>query len=406
MAANFFDLYLEWTRGTFAPERFHRWAAVSLMSAALRRNVWVEAWKGLPTFPMTYVMLVGSSGCGKSVAMTFAQRLASADERIRAVEGGFTKQGLLDFLRRDKENPPAADIEEDLVPTSHTWLIMNELANDIGEDNVARMFVKQLTDAWEKSNLRDVTRNHGERVVDDMSLTWTACTTISWARDCLRKQDLIDGGFSSRVYVILGKTDYNRRPTQYIGTDAINTNEQALRERLRALCDVQGEVAMTPEAWELLRHIDESRLPPTSDEWDGHWRRYPHHITKLALMHSFARPGRPDYEIKPVDIEWARGMVDSVYGDLPVLKQLVTVKKGAVELVDRVVEAMKEFGPMGTPILWSKLAHTLHNRGIVTTTAKHCLASLAERGSVVKVPGPSKGDYYALLDGDTMRLGY
>lgn len=405
MASNFFDMYMDWTAGTLPPARFHQWTAVSLMSAALRRNVWVEAWKGLPTFPMTYVMLVGSSGCGKSVALSFAQRLASADDRIRAVEGGFTKQGLFDFLRKDKVTPPAADKEEILVPSSHTWLIMNELANDIGENDTARMFVKQLTDAFERTDLRDVTRTHGERQVSDMALSWTACTTVGWARDCLRKQDLIDGGFSSRVYVILGKSDYNQRPTKFTGTTNITEGEPALRERLRALCDCEGEVAMLPEAWKLLTKIDESRPPPPTAEWDGHWRRYPHHITKMALLHSFARPGRPDYQIKPVDIEWARRMVDSVYNDLPLLKQLVTVKKGAVEVVDRVVEAMRELGPIGTPIQWARLAKMLHNRGIVATTAKHCIAALAERGSVAKVSGPVRGDYYALLDCDVMSEG-
>lgn len=60
------DLFMDLTSGTRSPEIFRLWSAISLISGALERRVWIANGDSI-TFPNLYILLVAPPGVGKWV---------------------------------------------------------------------------------------------------------------------------------------------------------------------------------------------------------------------------------------------------------------------------------------------------------------------------------------------------
>lgn len=77
-----FGDYLDWAGYTSAPLAWHFWSAASLISAAARRNLWVDAGMDEPVYLCNYYFIVGPSGSGKSTAIKKAQDILKRTNKI------------------------------------------------------------------------------------------------------------------------------------------------------------------------------------------------------------------------------------------------------------------------------------------------------------------------------------
>jgi len=78
---SFLHDYHIFTSGNEAPQIFHRWAALSCLSHAVGRKVWVQ-WGILGNvYPHLYLIFVGDPGSKKSTAMNIAKNLILEKKR-------------------------------------------------------------------------------------------------------------------------------------------------------------------------------------------------------------------------------------------------------------------------------------------------------------------------------------
>ena len=77
------DTYLKYTKGTPTPSIFRLWSAITAVSGAVERRVWVETGKG-KLYPNLYTLLVGPPGSGKSQAIKPVKELLDGSERAES----------------------------------------------------------------------------------------------------------------------------------------------------------------------------------------------------------------------------------------------------------------------------------------------------------------------------------
>ena len=66
---NFLNAYLQLHMDQFVPAKFHYWAGVSIVAAALERKVWLPWSQTVTYYPNIYTLLVGRPAIGKSTAV-------------------------------------------------------------------------------------------------------------------------------------------------------------------------------------------------------------------------------------------------------------------------------------------------------------------------------------------------
>ena len=84
------------TENLEAPKVWRRWAAISLIAAALEQRVWVQT--SSPLYPNLYVMIVGHPGTGKTRTMRVIKRLALTLSEFSVAPISLTFASLVDYL--------------------------------------------------------------------------------------------------------------------------------------------------------------------------------------------------------------------------------------------------------------------------------------------------------------------
>jgi hypothetical protein len=90
---NWLDVYLQYTACSEAPELYHTWVGLTIISAVLQRKVY----KGrghLTLFPNLYTFLVGPSGTRKSSAINIGEELLVGGVQVSTSQGTQTLKGV------------------------------------------------------------------------------------------------------------------------------------------------------------------------------------------------------------------------------------------------------------------------------------------------------------------------
>ena len=126
--------YLTYTERQESPEKLHFWVGLSVLSAALKRQVWMD--RGYyKLYPNTYVLLVAESAMlRKSTAMDIGVKLVrDAVPDIHYISGSMTPEGLMKHMNRikiDKNENGKPHVRYD----SHIFIHADELAELFGFD--------------------------------------------------------------------------------------------------------------------------------------------------------------------------------------------------------------------------------------------------------------------------------
>ena len=180
-----------------APDSFHFWIGMSVISATLRRNVWIDR-KAYQIYPNLYVFLVAeSAACRKSVAMELGLDLLSTNEDIRIIHERTTLEGLLDVMKRVEITP-----DKKIKPDGSVVLHADELSNLFGKATYITDLVSFLTAAYTaKAKLDFYTRNKGIARVRNPCPVVLAGTTPEQLGEIFPVMTL-SSGFMGRVILI------------------------------------------------------------------------------------------------------------------------------------------------------------------------------------------------------------
>ena len=81
-----------------SPELFFYWAAISAISAIVKKNVWLNRGGHYKLYPNTYVFIVAESGAKKGIPIMVARKLVESVNNTRMISGRNSIQEILDEL--------------------------------------------------------------------------------------------------------------------------------------------------------------------------------------------------------------------------------------------------------------------------------------------------------------------
>lgn len=213
---NFLNAFMEYASYVEAPEKFLRWSALSVLAGCLERKVWVT--NGAATwYPNLYIMLVGEPGSRKSTGSEIAVDL------LREVPGiSFLADRLNEatFLLRLKSSGirKTVTLGKEEFRHSACYLYASEAATSFSEMYAGGGIIVALTDlyncgprgwhnvhAWTKHTMKD-----GETQIFNPCVNLLACSTPKWLTTKVMRRDDIEGGFGSRVILVVQKGEYRR----------------------------------------------------------------------------------------------------------------------------------------------------------------------------------------------------
>jgi hypothetical protein len=326
-----------------APRHMYFWTAVSTISGALRRKVWVDQgyFKWFPNF---YVILVAPPGIvSKSTTAGIGMDLLKRVPGIKFGPSVVTMQALLSSMAEVTE---AFEYEQEFRPMSALTIESSEFGNLLNPHD--KDMVDMLVNLWDgkEGALEKKTKHSGNDTVVNPFLNIIACTTPAWIAGNFPEY-MIGGGFTSRCIFVYAdkKAKYVAYPGLEVPATMRETADKLVAD-LEQISMMTGSFKMTREAvtWgeSWYRKLYRERPVNLDDErFGGYIARKQTHLHKLAMVLSASISD--DLLITDEFLSLA----DTMLADLEPDMAMVFSKIGKTEqsvYVDRMVEFVRKSG--------------------------------------------------------------
>lgn len=201
---DFMSDYLLWTRGNEAPYLFHKWGALSALSALVGRRFWTRNGK-LWYYPHLYTLFVAEAGARKSTAMDFSKDLVNAVGGIRVASTMCSVQAITKemsdekFVGKKHFTNKMLGIEEEFNQYS---IFASEFTSFIGTIAPDAM-LDFLTGIFTEKTFDESFKGTGKGMFVGPYITLCGCLTPHTMKGVL-KQALLAGGFARRTVFVWG----------------------------------------------------------------------------------------------------------------------------------------------------------------------------------------------------------
>lgn len=314
---DFINMYLSYTTKTECPTFFHRWTAISALSAYLGRSVWFNHGH-FRINANVYVMLIGSPGTKKSSAIKIgAKLLKQAGYNTFAAKKTRQEKFLQDLAEQSIAKDIAGGGEDDAFsaildsnifgnavdnsdsysdkPPAECFVAADEFNNFIGVNNLD--FASILGELWDFEGVYDYKlKNSNSLYIPNPYVTILGGNTPTGFSQAF-PVEAIGQGFFSRLLLIYGEPS----GVKYTIPPAPDMEKQAeLIAMLHLIKEhVKGEMVMTADAIDLLDKI--------YHKWDGlDDARFEHYtnrrLTHLIKICMIVAAARLSVSIEPKDI--------------------------------------------------------------------------------------------------------
>src|SRR6267142_316807 len=283
--------YLDYTEDSESPEKFHLWVGLSLLSAAVKRQVFVTRVK-YKLYPNIYVLLVAESGMArKSAAMDIGLPiLKEAVLDCPVIADATTPEGLVKFIHRNSLiSTRSGKINLDGFVMVHA----DELATLFSHDKIrAAKMGTLLTRCYMCPERYD----HTTARDDTMSIKKPYITLLG-ATDPLNlkviPEDIAIGGLLGRLIMVVSGSRRRGRPTWSDDDPKSNDLRKALINDLNIISQGMGEMTKTPAAMALYDQCYEGLVDREHAEQDrrikGFFSRCHDTAVKVAMLISLSR---------------------------------------------------------------------------------------------------------------------
>jgi len=256
-----------------SPDVFHFWISAQIISAALRRNVWID--KGTYTvYSNQYVFLVAeSASCRKSVAMNIGMDLLEEIDEVAIVYERATVEGLMTRMQRISILPNGR-----IVPDGSVFIHADELSNLFGKSPYILDLMSFLTAAYSSREKLDfTTRNKPLLKVRNPCPSILAGTTPEQLGGIFSTVAL-SSGFLGRVILVGGKKG-RRVPNPQLDKSLV----EPLIHDLKEISKLYGEMKLSESASKTYDAWYDSLPEPMGEMAPFDERRHTH-VLKLALV--------------------------------------------------------------------------------------------------------------------------
>lgn len=269
------NTYLDYTREQESPESFHRWTGITILSAAIGRNLKIDR-TYYKIFPNLFVILVAGSGmCRKSSAIHIGVRILKA-----------IKDPPLMFSQKITAEALIQALQEHMRDGTMVGLVYaDELSVFMGGDAVKSGLIPLLTNLYDGHDEWSYhTRGRGVEKLENVCISMIAASTLEWLKNSI-PMDAIGGGFTGRIIFIheACPNKPNLFPKKCEGFDTMFHN---LVHDLDEISRYKGDVIITDgalrymEDWYINKHFYEPRDPNVS----GYYARKHDHVLKVATL--------------------------------------------------------------------------------------------------------------------------
>jgi len=290
--SDFFSLYLEYTRKTECPTFFHRWTAITSLSAYLGRSIFFNHGH-FTLYPNIYSMLIGSPGTKKSSAIKIgAKLLKQAGYTTFAARKTRQEKFLLDLAEQNEDpeglgtdildsNLFGSDMTDyESRPPSECFIAADEFNNFIGVGNIE--FMSILGELWDYEGVYDYKLKNSKSVhIPNPTISILGGNTPTGFSQAF-PTEAIGQGFFSRLLLVYGEPSgvkYTIPPAPDLVLQA-----QLISTLHRIKAEVCGEITASEGAIDLLDKIYHQWEGIDDVRFEHYTNRRLTHLIKLCLV--------------------------------------------------------------------------------------------------------------------------
>jgi hypothetical protein len=310
-----------------APDLFFYWAAISAISAVMKKNVFLDRGGIYKLYPNIYCFLVAASGMKKGIPINLARTLVSFVNNTRVISGRNSIQQVLDDLGKAYSLEGGGVVKE-----AHGYLLSSELAAFLIKDSDALTILTDIHDTHYYEKEWKYSLKSGKSTLVAPCISLLGATNEEHFGSAVPHSD-IGGGFIARTFIVYsaekGKLNSLMRRQNVI-------NIEALCERLLEISQIKGEFQVTEEAIEA---YDEWYYPFNElkhNDSTGTVNRIGDQILKVAMCISLSKRG--DLILNERDIKEA---ISHCIATLNGMKQ-ITMGQGKSNLASQTKAIIRE----------------------------------------------------------------
>jgi hypothetical protein len=320
---NFEEAYSIWSSGDEAPEIYHRWAGISIVSNLVSRRVWCE--QGLDVVMTNlFVMFVGPAGNGKSTAMKKARDIIRKYSKFCPIPPrAQTHQSLIQDLADDKmDYKKAFDWNGKPIPYSHASLFCNEFITLLGADPLG--IVGFLTDIYDDDSYEYKIKNPpagGNKLDHIMNpyITLLGCMTPEKTSGVI-KEGIVSTGFSRRCIFVYATRSSKAIPRRTITPEQFGALA-VLEKWAQRLVHLTGKFTWSKDAevyFDAWYFKNKKLLLTVNDSFFASWLNSKDQIVvKIAMLLTLANEDQFDFILKPDMIKKAIELIDETEQHFP-----------------------------------------------------------------------------------------
>lgn len=279
------DDFLELTEHIPSPPIFRKWAAISVIAAAMERKVWVRTY-GSHLYPNLYVILVAPPGVGKTEVTWRARDMISSLTGHHIAHSSVTKASLIDNLNDATRSVTRPEQVPAVLAYHSLFICQNELGVLIpAYDNE---FMNTLTDLYDGKPYSEKRRTRAINIeIAKPNLNMLAACTPAYLTSTL-PEGAWDQGFTSRILLIYSGEGVKR--SLFAETEENEELDKVMREDLVRIGDMSGKMAFSQEAADMLDawHLNDGEPKPDHPRLHHYNTRRTAQVIKLSMIASAA----------------------------------------------------------------------------------------------------------------------
>ena len=264
-----------------APAVYHRWVCLSILSAAIGRNAYIEQGQ-FRIYLNQYMLLMGAPGTRKGSAMSIGRKLLKASGYKRFSADKTSKERFLMDMKHTDADP--SDSIEDLEmlamdSPAESYIMSGEFTDFIGQGNME--FVTLLTNLWDNLDEYKQPKIQGKSVhVHKPTVNMLGANTPE-GFSLAFPPEALGNGFLSRVLMLHAEPTTNRIPWPSPPDELLQADLVTRIQEIRTYYDNQP-LEISKEARDLGSWIYKNEIAVDDARFSHYQQRRFTHLLKIA----------------------------------------------------------------------------------------------------------------------------
>jgi hypothetical protein len=360
----FLEAYEVYAGGNEAPEIYHKWAGISVLSSLASRRVWCEQGTNI-VMSNLYLMLVGTAGNGKSTAMKKARDLVRHfhPDFCPVPPKAMTFQSFVQDLGDDQQ-PHVKEFEYhgDTILYSHASMFCNEFATLLETNPIG--WIGFLTDIYDEDSYEYKIKNppKGGKKLDSISnpyLTLLGCMTPELTSSQV-KEGVISTGFSRRCIFVYSNRSTKSIPIMQTTPEQLEAKDLLIKlgnNIVRLVGNFKWEDSARKyfEDW---YHSNKRMLLNITDSMLASWLNSKDQIiVKVAMMLNLSKES--DLTIRKENLIQAIDLIEKTEEHFPLI--FSGAGRNPIAVISSKIRGMLQ--SLSEPVHEKKIFHAMHDHG-------------------------------------------